>query len=181
MNGDSNSARRRYYPMKQVSEILGVDESTVRRWTQSGKLKCFRTLGGHRRFPAAYILEFLETFRYDVESAAGDRIPWINASQIPASDFLLLKEDYHTLCEVYFAAALSANTENMTNLLIQCSSKAEIPLAIIYDEIIAKAINKIKNLGRQRKLDHDKQHGAINAILESFIRSRDVLCSSAHQ
>lgn len=90
-------------------------------------------------------------------------------------DFLLLKKDYHTLREVYFADAIKGDTENLKRLLVDCSSKAEIPLTVIYDEIVSKAINKIKNLGRQQKLDREQQEGAITAILESFVRLRDVL------
>lgn len=34
----------------QVARIFGVDPKTVTRWAKTGKLPCFRTLGGHRRF-----------------------------------------------------------------------------------------------------------------------------------
>ena len=34
----------------RACEILGVNESTVRRWADSGEIRCFRTPGGHRRF-----------------------------------------------------------------------------------------------------------------------------------
>lgn len=39
----------------QVAHIFGVRVETVRRWADSGKLTCTRTLGGDRRFDAAYI------------------------------------------------------------------------------------------------------------------------------
>jgi excisionase family DNA binding protein len=34
----------------RACEILGVDESTLRRWADSGRLRVYRTPGGHRRF-----------------------------------------------------------------------------------------------------------------------------------
>ena len=34
----------------RACELLGVNESTVRRWADSGEIRCFRTPGGHRRF-----------------------------------------------------------------------------------------------------------------------------------
>ena len=34
----------------RACEILGVNQSTVRRWADSGQIRCFRTPGGHRRF-----------------------------------------------------------------------------------------------------------------------------------
>ena len=40
----------RWVNLGRAGEILGVNESTVRRWADSGKIRCFRTPGGHRRF-----------------------------------------------------------------------------------------------------------------------------------
>jgi excisionase family DNA binding protein len=34
----------------EVAAILYVDPKTVTRWAKAGKLNCFRTPGGHRRF-----------------------------------------------------------------------------------------------------------------------------------
>lgn len=34
----------------QVADMFNVDPKTVTRWAKDGKLKCIRTLGGHRRF-----------------------------------------------------------------------------------------------------------------------------------
>lgn len=34
----------------RACEILGVNQSTVRRWADAGQIRCFRTPGGHRRF-----------------------------------------------------------------------------------------------------------------------------------
>ena len=36
--------------LRRACEILGVDESTLRRWADSGRLRVYRTPGGHRRF-----------------------------------------------------------------------------------------------------------------------------------
>ena len=90
-------------------------------------------------------------------------------------DFLLLKKEYCTLREVCFADALKGDTEDLTTLIINCSLTAKIPLTVIYDEIVSRAINKIKNLGRQQKLNGKQQDEAIKAILESFIRFKDIV------
>jgi excisionase family DNA binding protein len=39
--------------------MLGVDESTLRRWADNGQVRAFRTLGGHRRFAEPDIREVL--------------------------------------------------------------------------------------------------------------------------
>lgn len=34
----------------QAAKMLGVSAMTLRNWEMDGKLKCLKTLGGHRRY-----------------------------------------------------------------------------------------------------------------------------------
>ena len=40
---------------RQVATLLGVGEATVKRWADAGEIECFRTPGGHRKFPIDYV------------------------------------------------------------------------------------------------------------------------------
>jgi excisionase family DNA binding protein len=40
----------RWVSLRRACDILGVDESTLRRWADTGRLRVYRTPGGHRRF-----------------------------------------------------------------------------------------------------------------------------------
>lgn len=40
----------------EVAALFRVTPKTVTRWAEAGKLPVVRTLGGHRRFPAAEVL-----------------------------------------------------------------------------------------------------------------------------
>ena len=51
--------RDRWLTLGQACRMLGVDESTLRRWADNGQVRAFRTLGGHRRFAEADIRELL--------------------------------------------------------------------------------------------------------------------------
>jgi excisionase family DNA binding protein len=44
-----------YLLAAEVGRLLRVSPKTVSRWAKEGKLPYSRTLGGHRRFPAALI------------------------------------------------------------------------------------------------------------------------------
>lgn len=44
------STSTRWVSLRRACEILGVDESTLRRWADTGRLRVYRTPGGHRRF-----------------------------------------------------------------------------------------------------------------------------------
>lgn len=42
--------------ISQASELLGVNIMTLRRWTDSGKIKCCKTIGKHRKYLLSEIL-----------------------------------------------------------------------------------------------------------------------------
>jgi excisionase family DNA binding protein len=58
----------------ETAEAFGVDVKTVARWEQGGKIRCFRTPGGHRRFFASEVRRVMlaSEGRYGLEPDAGD-------------------------------------------------------------------------------------------------------------
>ncbi len=44
--------------IREASQILGVNEATLRQWTDDGKLKAFVTPGGHRRYSKSDLKKF---------------------------------------------------------------------------------------------------------------------------
>ncbi len=55
----------KFYSTADIARMLGVDASTVKRWTDSGKLQCFRTIGGHRRFSLIQVKEFIAEYHLE--------------------------------------------------------------------------------------------------------------------
>lgn len=52
----------------EVAAMFRVNPKTVTRWARSGKISAIRTLGGHRRFKASEIRQFLEQVDEGVEA-----------------------------------------------------------------------------------------------------------------
>ncbi len=79
-NGDTTRGRRgsRWVSLARACEILGVNESTVRRWADAGEIQMFRTPGGHRRFDEGDLLGLMERGAQrpnrEIESATVTRI-----------------------------------------------------------------------------------------------------------
>src|SRR6185437_13764462 len=44
---------------KDLADALGVSESSLRRWTNSGAIRTARTAGGHRRIPLSEAIRFV--------------------------------------------------------------------------------------------------------------------------
>lgn len=72
----SGPSRGRWLSINEACEMLGVDQSTLRRWSDSGKVPVFRTPGGHRRYAE-------EDLRHLVSVGArrGDR-PRVSSQQL---------------------------------------------------------------------------------------------------
>lgn len=52
--------RGRWLTLGQAAESIGVDPATLRGWADAGKVRVFRTPGGHRRFDAADLNALLQ-------------------------------------------------------------------------------------------------------------------------
>lgn len=57
-SGNSESSGR-WLSINGACEILGVDKSTLRRWSDRGRVPVFRTPGGHRRYSEDDLYAFL--------------------------------------------------------------------------------------------------------------------------
>jgi MerR family transcriptional regulator, light-induced transcriptional regulator len=44
---------------KDLAEVIGASESSLRRWTDSGAIRTSRTVGGHRRIPLSEAVRFI--------------------------------------------------------------------------------------------------------------------------
>lgn len=49
--------------MAEASRLIGVSETTLRRWTDEGLLRVFMTPGGHRRYSASELEHFMRARR----------------------------------------------------------------------------------------------------------------------
>ena len=61
----------KYLNSKEVSGILGVNISTLKRWTDSGKLGCEKTAGGHRKFTMQHVRDY---YKSNSNSAKGEAL-----------------------------------------------------------------------------------------------------------
>jgi excisionase family DNA binding protein len=53
-------AENDWLTLGRAARYLGVAQSTIRKWSDSGRLRAFKTPGGHRRYRRADLDDFLE-------------------------------------------------------------------------------------------------------------------------
>lgn len=59
MTSRNTQSGEMYLPIGDVARRAGVSVDTIREWDKAGRIKSYRTAGGHRRFRLADIDKYL--------------------------------------------------------------------------------------------------------------------------
>jgi excisionase family DNA binding protein len=65
-----SNSRQLVFTSSQAARYLGVSLATIRRWTDSGHISCYRTPGGQRRFARSQLDDFISSMHRDGSSAS---------------------------------------------------------------------------------------------------------------
>ncbi len=117
--------------ISEASEILGVNIRTLQRWDNDGKLKAYRTLGGHRRYKLS-----------EIESLYNE----INQNS---------KKDVFIYCRVSTKKQVdSGNLERQRKRLLQYCNDRNYNIAHVYEEVASGLNDKRRELTKMlRRLD----------------------------
>lgn len=146
---------------RQLAEAIGVSESSLKRWSDAGKIEVSRTEGGHRRI------------------AIGEAVRFIRASRahVVRPDLLGLPRS-------------SATGEALTELLVKGESRAVIahisaqfldgvPVAALCDGPLRAALTRIGELWRETVEGVMVEHRATSVCVDALATLRTLLPDSA--
>jgi excisionase family DNA binding protein len=153
-------------PTREVATMLGVTETTVKRWADEGILPCVRTPGGHRKFRLTDIVRFAEENGLTV---AGTAPPPMSAAQMEQLRAGVALKDHQRIAAVFKEEALQADREGLYELLLYLL-KNSLSFPAIADEVIRPAMAEIGLLWEQGKLAVNQEHAATHAVLEALAR-----------
>src|SRR3989454_12207471 len=69
----------------EASKVLGVDASTLRAWTDAGRIRAYRTPGGHRRYRQEDLAAFLRGHQQERAGKLSDLIGPHGARLMPGA------------------------------------------------------------------------------------------------
>ena len=153
------------YNSYQIAEIIGVNVSTVKRWTDSGKLKCSQTVGGHRKFHLNDLKEFLTTNKKFTASVNTNLLVGKNHTlheAIATMDF--------TYMGTYLYQALRKNNEDKFSSLINSLILEDYSYPSIFDNLIIPLLHRLGDEWINKKLSISEEH-MITEILKKFLSS----------
>jgi excisionase family DNA binding protein len=121
---------------KEVAQMLGVNVSTIKRWTQSGKLPCQTTAGGHRRFMMADLINLVNENKSAIVKSNVFRLESEEDARI---SYHVVKRDYDFLKGFVIKQALEGRSEKVQQILSGLYM-VRSPLHEIYDDLLTPVL-----------------------------------------
>lgn len=154
-----------------VSNMFKVNESTVKRWTDKGSLKCIKTPGGHRKYKMKDVVEFMDTFHYDVADLLIPEKEQMNTITVSA-DYAILSKDFDALSEIFYNTVLEGNREH-TFQFFNLLYANRISQTDIFDKILFPTFFRIGMKWVNNELGIEQEHLASNTALHAILKLQD--------
>lgn len=153
----------------EVASMLRVDKSTIKRWTDEGKLKCFRTPGGHRKFRVDDVYNFMTQFNYGVSTL--QVLPQLASDEVIIKR-IIQKKEYNVLTSVCFSDALKGKKDDVITLFIE-TYRAGLAVPYIFDFILRPTLNKIQSTFNSNKISFTEYQLACNTLSSAVAQLTD--------
>ena len=160
-----------YYNSIEAAKILGVNVSTIKRWTDDGKLECIRTAGGHRKFMMSQFSKFLDENRKKTSKI--NLFPLENESDLQISNHIL-KGNFSYLIEYIQKQAFNCNRAKIQKVF-NGLYLAQYPLHVIYDQIVTPILREIGKLWMDSKIDVIQEHLAASTLKDAINRLQGII------
>lgn len=162
-----------YYNTEEAARILGVNVSTIKRWSSAGKLKCIRTAGGHRKFEMQHLTDFVENNRSKTAKVTTLDIEGLNSSQV--SEWIL-KVEYDKLEKYLLTQAVKCNKRYIVEIL-KGLALSKRPLYEVYDLLLTPVLHNLGNMWAEGQLSVTEEHFASQTLKDAIIRMQGLLAA----
>ena len=156
---------------QKVANILNVNVSTIKRWTDEGKLECTKTAGGHRKFLMSHINQFLNNSKI---KTSWDRVVNLNDPEDSELNYYLLQKDFDFLID-YIVDAASWSQREKINRIIQGLYLNQTEIFNIFDSLLTPALHKIGDLWETGEISVIVEHVSSQIIRDSIVQFRDMI------
>jgi excisionase family DNA binding protein len=159
------------YNSVEAAQILGVNVSTIKRWTDEGKLECIKTVGGHRKFLMEHLSSFLE--KNKKKTSKVNLFPLENKSDLQISHHIM-KGDFDYLVDYVQEHALACNRGRVQKVL-NGLYLGQYPLHVIYDQLVTPVLHHLGSLWSEEKISVIEEHFASQTLRDSVIRLQGII------
>lgn len=155
----------------EAAKILGVNVSTIKRWTEEGKLECIKTAGGHRKFLMAHLGDYVKKYSHDAVKV--HLFPLEDESDLEVS-YHIVKGDFDILIDHVIRRALESKLDKVQQVL-NGLYLADYPLYEIYDRLITPALHRFGEMWVGGGLSIIEEHFGSQTLRDSIIRLQGII------
>jgi len=155
-----------YFTSEEVSNILGVHVSSIKRWTDDGTLQCIKTAGGHRKFLLSHLADFLD--QHDSKISKAHLMPISSETDLQIS-YHIMKGNFDFLENYLFEQSLNRNRRRIQQVLSGLYL-GQHPLYRIYDALVTPVLHRIGDLWAGKELSVIEEHFASQTLRDAIIR-----------
>ncbi len=151
------------YSSAGLARMLDVNESTVKRWADSGYIECVKTKGGHRRFSTSAVMKFVHENKHAL-SELGDTIvmnPDLRA-HVAAGNI-------DRLAPRLKVAALAGHEMEALSIL-RTAMAAKPDLLALFETVVFPPLREIGTEWETGKISVDIEHLASQTIRNALTR-----------
>lgn len=156
---------------QEAAKILGVNVSTIKRWTEEGKLECVKTAGGHRKFLMHHLSGFLK--QNNKKNSRVNLFPLENETDLRISHHIL-KGDFKYLVDYVEEQSFACNRDRVQKVL-NGLYLGQYPLHQIYDDLLTPVLQRIGELWVHDQISVTEEHLASQTIRDSMIRLQGII------
>jgi methanogenic corrinoid protein MtbC1 len=156
---------------QEAAKILGVNVSSIKRWTDEGILECIQTVGGHRKFLMEHLASFVKKNK---KKASKVNVFTIETNKDLNINYYVLKGDFNFLRSFVLKQVLQYNRDEIQNVLTGLFL-GRYTLYRIYDNLITPVLHEIGKRWMKNKLSVTEEHIASQIIRDSVYRLQGII------
>jgi len=139
----------RYLSSNDVAEVLGINISTLKRWTENGTIGCSKTAGGHRKFTMQHVRDYYRNNK-NADKNLGLGLERLQHKRVYE---LINKGEYGEIAEILADSSLESNEMTVSTIVHGLYMKG-IKTSVICDEIIEPSSMIVENALSQKYISH---------------------------
>lgn len=151
---------------KEVASILGVTESSIKRWADSELIQCVKTPGGHRKFTLDDVNIFAKTNNYLISGSIKKETEKREEKLLVS---LIGKKDFETIREHFYLLIISGNSGEIFNFMILMNLNG-IDLTEFFDSVLQPALSRLGYEWETNLISVAEEHAASSAIFSALSR-----------
>jgi excisionase family DNA binding protein len=151
------------YSSASLARMLSVNESTVKRWADSGYIECMKTKGGHRHFSTASVMKFVHENKLVLPELAGGMI---ENSDIRAH---VSVGHIEKLVPELKSAAHRGNEDDVLKVL-RTAMAAKPDLLALFEKVVFPPLQEFGEEWSAGKISVDMEHLASQTLRNALTR-----------